>query len=40
MIYSYMQKNVKKVKLKKALSNDFRIIENWFGKNMMVLNAK
>ena len=40
-----MQKNVKKVKLKKhsakkALRNDFRIIGNWFDKNMMVLNAK
>ena len=24
----------------KALSNDFRIIENWFHENLMVLNAK
>ena len=26
--------------VKKALSNDFRIIENWFHGNLMVLNAK
>ena len=26
--------------IKKALSNDFRIIQNWFHKNLMVLNAK
>ena len=26
--------------VKKALSNDFRIIQNWFHKNLMVLNAK
>ena len=26
--------------VKKALSNDFRIIENWFYENLMVLNAK
>ena len=26
--------------VKKVLSNDFRIIENWFHKNVMVLNAK
>ena len=26
--------------VKKALSNDFRIIQNWFHKNFMVLNAK
>ena len=25
---------------KKAPSNDFRIIENWFHKNVMILNAK
>ena len=25
--------------VKKALSNDFRIIENWFYENLMVLNA-
>ena len=26
--------------VKKALSNDFRMIENWFHENVMVLNAK
>ena len=26
--------------VKKALSNDFRIIQNWFHENLMVLNAK
>ena len=26
--------------VKKALSNDFRIIQNWFHENFMVLNAK
>ena len=26
--------------VKKALSNDFRIIQNWFHKNLMVSNAK
>ena len=26
--------------VKKALGNDFRIIENWFHENLMVLNAK
>ena len=26
--------------VKKALSNDFRIIQNWFNENLMVLNAK
>ena len=26
--------------VKKALSNDFRIIQNWFPENLMVLNAK
>ena len=26
--------------IKKALSNDFRIIQNWFHENFMVLNAK
>ena len=26
--------------VKKALSNDFRIIENWFHENLVVLNAK
>ena len=26
--------------VKTALSNDFRIIENWFHENFMVLNAK
>ena len=26
--------------VKKALSNDFRIIQNWFYENLMVLNAK
>ena len=26
--------------IKKAVSNDFRIIENWFHKNLMDLNAK
>ena len=26
--------------VKKAISNDFRIIQNWFHKNLMVLNAK
>ena len=26
--------------VKKALSNDFRIIENWFHENVVVLNAK
>ena len=26
--------------IKKALSNDFRIIQNWFHENLMVLNAK
>ena len=27
-------------RVKKALSNDFRTIENWFHENVMVLNAK
>ena len=27
-------------KVKKALSNDFRIIEEWFHKNVMVLRSK
>ena len=27
-------------KAKKALSNDFRVIENWFHENVIVLNAK
>ena len=27
-------------RVKKALSNDFRIIQNWFRENVMVLNAK
>ena len=27
-------------RVKKALSNDFRIIRNWFRENVMVLNAK
>ena len=26
--------------VKKAISNDFRIIENWFHENLIVLNAK
>ena len=26
--------------VKKALSNDFRIIQNWFHENLMVLNAR
>ena len=26
--------------VKKALRSDFRITENWFNKNLMVLNAK
>ena len=26
--------------VKKALSNHFRIIENWFYENLMVLNVK
>ena len=26
--------------VQKALSNDFRITENWFHENLMVLNAK
>ena len=26
--------------VKKALSNDFRITQNWFHENLMVLNAK
>ena len=26
--------------VKKALSNDFRIIQNWFRENFMVLNTK
>ena len=27
-------------KVKKVLTNDFRIIENWFHENVMVLTAK
>ena len=29
-----------KESVKKALSSDFRIIQNWFHENLMVLNAK
>ena len=28
------------IKVKKSLTNDFRIIGNWFHENMMILNAK
>ena len=27
-------------KVKEVLSNDFRMIENWFYENVMVLNAE
>ena len=32
--------NLRKHFVKKARNNNFRIIENWFHKNMMVLNQK
>ena len=28
------------VSIKKALTNNFRIIQNWFHENLMILNAK
>ena len=35
-----MQLAMQRYKVKKTLSNNFRIIKNWFHENVMVLNVK